>query len=227
MKVKTPSSRRTFLSKIAAGAATLGIMNIPSSVKAAPKVFEETSGEDAWFKTLKGKHRIVFDVPEPNGLSPFAWPRVFLMTNVATGTPEKMNNAVVVLRHAAIPYAFDDAMWQKYNFGEVFKIDDPITQKASVRNPFRKPTPGEYKIPGFGAVSIGINELQASGVMFCVCNAAMTVYSAVIAEKMQLDAAAVKNDWTANLLPGVKIVPSGVWALGRAQENGCAYCFAG
>ena len=29
------------------------------------------------------------------------------------------------------------------------------------------------------------------------------------------------------LLPGVQIVPSGVWAIGRAQENGCAYCYAG
>jgi len=28
-------------------------------------------------------------------------------------------------------------------------------------------------------------------------------------------------------LPGIQPVPSGVWAIGRAQEHGCAYCFAG
>jgi intracellular sulfur oxidation DsrE/DsrF family protein len=37
----------------------------------------------------------------------------------------------------------------------------------------------------------------------------------------------VKKDWESGLLPGVTVVPSGVWALGRAQENKCAYCFAG
>jgi len=78
-----------------------------------------------------------------------------------------------------------------------------------------------------GEVAIGINDLQASGVMFCVCNAAMTVYSAVAADAMKMQAADVMNDWKAGLLPGVQIVPSGVWAVGRAQEHNCQYCFAG
>ena len=76
-------------------------------------------------------------------------------------------------------------------------------------------------------VDIGINELQQSGVQFVVCNAAITVYSAVYAEQNKLNAEEVKKDWEAGLLPGVTVVPSGVWALGRAQENKCAYCFAG
>jgi len=29
------------------------------------------------------------------------------------------------------------------------------------------------------------------------------------------------------VLPGIEVVPSGVWAVGRAQEHHCAYCFAG
>jgi hypothetical protein len=37
----------------------------------------------------------------------------------------------------------------------------------------------------------------------------------------------VKKEWVAGLLPGIQLVPSGVWAIGRAQEKGCAYCFAG
>jgi intracellular sulfur oxidation DsrE/DsrF family protein len=31
----------------------------------------------------------------------------------------------------------------------------------------------------------------------------------------------------AAVLPGVKVVPSGVWAVGRAQEHGCQYIFVG
>jgi len=29
------------------------------------------------------------------------------------------------------------------------------------------------------------------------------------------------------LFPGIQVVPSGVMAVGRAQEHGCTYCFAG
>ena len=227
MNIKKQSPRRKFLGNIAAGAAALGMLSIPSSIKAAPKLFEQTDDADEWFKQIKGKHRVVFDATRPHEIMPFAWPRVFLMTNEMTGTPSKDSSVVVVLRHDAIPYAFEDRIWAKYKFGEMFKADDPATKTASVRNPFAKPAPGEYKIPGFGPVPIGINELQASGVMFAVCNAAMTVYSTVTADQMKMSAADVMQDWKSGLLPGIQIVPSGVWALGRAQEHGCAYIFAG
>jgi len=48
-----------------------------------------------------------------------------------------------------------------------------------------------------------------------------------VAQKMNMDAAAVKADWVAALMPGVQVVPSGVLAVSRAQEKGCVYCFAG
>jgi len=182
---------------------------------------------DEWFKKVKGKHRIVFDVTKPNEVMPFAWPKVFLLTNEKTGTPAKENSVVVVLRHDGIPYAFEDRVWEKYKFGEVFKADDPKTKAASLRNPFWKPKEGDFAIPGIGNVQIGINELQSDGVMFCVCDMAMTVFSAAVAKGMNMDAAAVKKDWVAGLLPGIQVVPSGVWAVGRAQEHGCAYCYAG
>jgi intracellular sulfur oxidation DsrE/DsrF family protein len=63
--------------------------------------------------------------------------------------------------------------------------------------------------------------------MFCVCEAAISVYSASIAAGMKADAAEVRKDWVAGLLPGIQPVPSGVWALGRAQQKGCGYIFAG
>jgi intracellular sulfur oxidation DsrE/DsrF family protein len=149
------------------------------------------------------------------------------MTNMATGTPEKDTTIVVVLRHSAIPYAMNNELWKKYNFGEVFKVEDPVTKAPAVRNAFWMPKPGDFKVPGLGNVEIGINELQKKGVLFCVCDTAMTVYTAALAEGMKADAAALKKEWASGLLPGVQIVPSGVWAIGRAQEHGCSYCFAG
>ena len=226
---KQASPRREFLGNIAAGAAAIGLLSIPQSIKAAPSLFSQQPLDDAdeWFNKVKGKHRIVFDVTEPHGVFPFAWPKVFLLTNEKTGTPAKDNGVVVVLRHDAIPYAFEDKIWAKYKFGEMFKADDPKTKTPATRNPFWKPQAGDFKIPGVGNVEIGINELQASGVMFCVCNMAMTVYSNVAAGMMKMKPEDVMNDWMAGLLPGIQVVPSGVWALGRAQEHGCAYIFAG
>jgi intracellular sulfur oxidation DsrE/DsrF family protein len=232
MKKDNSSGRREFLGTLTAGAAAMGIAGIitplqQARAESAAALNHPGSDVDDWFKKIKGKHRIVFDATRPHDLLPFAWPRVFLMTNEITGTPSKDCSVVVVLRHDAIPYAFQDQLWAKYNMGEVFKADDPATKKPSTRNPFWKPAKGDFKIPGFGEVAIGINELQESGVMFCVWDAAMTVYSAALAEAMKLNAAEVKKEWVAGLLPGIQPVPSGVWAVGRAQENGCSYCFAG
>lgn len=224
------ANRRNFIGTLATGAAALGIAGIaPMSLKAneAPGNFLKPDDPDTWFAKINGKHRVVYDVPHPNGVYPFAWSRVFLLTNEMTGTPSKDSSVVVVLRHDAIPYAFEDRLWAKYKFGELFKADDPKTKAASVRNPFWKPQPGDFKIPGIGPVEIGINELQASGVMFCVCSMAMTVYSAVTAGNMNMKPEDVLQDWKSGVLPGIEVVPSGVWALGRAQEHGCQYIFAG
>jgi len=222
------NQRRTFLKQVATGAAVLGTGMIAAPFQSsATQTNPDTSDADEWFKQVKGKHRIIFDVSAPNGSSPFAWPRVFLMTNAKTGTPEKECGIVVVLRHSAIPYAMNNGLWEKYKFGELFKINDDTTKAPAVKNPFWEPKPGTFKIPGLGEVQIGINELQASGVLFCVCDMALTVHSAVVAISTNQDEATVKQEWLSGILPGVLVAPSGIWAVGRAQEHGCAYCFAG
>lgn len=229
---KTP--RRQFLGAIASSAAAFGLASVaaPIQLGAKPFSFDESkktdlNDPDEWFNQLNGKHRMAFDVTQPHELFPFAWPKVFLLTNQKTGTPANDCGVIVVLRHSGIGYAFEDRLWKKYAFGEVFKADDPKTKEPALRNPFWMPKPGDYKIPGVGEVAIGINDLQKDGVMFCVCDTAITVYSAVVADKMKISAEEVRNDWVSGLLPGIQIVPSGVWAIGRAQEHGCAYTFAG
>ena len=226
---KASTDRRGFLGSLATGAAAVGLATFTPSLNlhAEEKTFLNDDDPDAWFNKIKGKHKMVFDATQPHEVMPFAWPKVFLLTNAGTGTPEKDCGVVVVLRHNAIPYAFEDRLWEKYKFGEMFKADDPKTKALSTRNPFWKPQKGDFKIPGVGEVQIGINELQASGVMFCVCNMAMTVYTNVAAGMMKMEAADVMKDWMSGLLPDIQVVPSGVWALGRAQEHGCSYCFAG
>ena len=226
---KQPSPRREFLGNIAAGAAAIGLLSIPESIKAAPSFFSQQPLDDAdeWFNKVKGKHRIVFDVTEPHGVFPFAWPKVFLLTNQKTGTPANDIGVVVILRHDAIPYAFGNELWTKYDFGTHFKINDPMTTNKSTRNVFWQPKPNDFAIPGIGNVDIGINQLQDDGVMFCVCDMAITVHSAIVAGTLNKKPEDVKKDWMTGLLPGIQVVPSGVWAVGRAQEHDCKYCFVG
>jgi hypothetical protein len=227
------TDRRSFLGTIAAAGATtlgLGALTTPFSAFANPESLQQPDPHPAiaWFEKVKGSHKVVFDATRPHEIMPFAWPRVFLMTNGATGTPETDCGVVLVLRHNAIPYAFENKMWTKYNFGKLFEAPDPVSKAANAdHNPFWMPKAGDFSFPGIGPVPIGINELQASGVMICVCEAAIMVYSSAVAGQMKLDAAEVRKEWTANILPGIQPVPSGVWALGRAQEKGCAYVFAG
>jgi intracellular sulfur oxidation DsrE/DsrF family protein len=225
------TNRRNFLGTLATGAAAIGLTSIAPTIQAiagetpnSPKVFGDP---EEMFKKINGKHRIVFDSPHPHEIYPFAWPRVFLLTNEATGTKDKDCSVVVVLRHSSIGYAMEDRLWAKYKFGEMFQANDPETQKPALRNPFWKPKAGAFKVPGVGEILIGIDQLQANGVMFCVCAAAINVYSAVTAQSMNLKHEDVKNDFISGIFPGIQQVPSGVWALGRAQAHGCGYVFAG
>jgi intracellular sulfur oxidation DsrE/DsrF family protein len=111
-----------------------------------------------------------------------------------------------------------DALWNKYSLGEMFSIKDG--DAPAKRNPYAKIT--GLPIPG-----LGIAELINSGVLVGACDVALTVYSSGAAKKMGLAADAVKKEWIAGLIPGVQVVPSGVLGVARAQELGCAYCFAG
>ena len=237
--VTTP--RRGFLGTLAATAAA-GLASLtPLRLEAQPRR-GSTSGVDAafetWLNRITGKHKMVFDAPEVNGGMPVVWPRVWLnTTNDNYGTTDAQNSGVVILRHASIPLAKDadnsavvvmrhsaipmamrDDVWAKYKLGEAFNIKDG--EAPATKNIFAKVMP--LPLPGTGTEA-----LLASGVMIGVCNVALTVYSAMVAQKMGVDAAAVKADWVAALLPGTQVVPSGVLAVARTQEKGCAYCFAG
>ena len=216
------SHRRGFLGRIGATAAAMGLgALVPRSLAAEPE--PRSTGADpayeGWLNKITGKHKIVFDAPEPNGGMPVVWPRVWLdTTNGNYGTTDAQNSAVVILRHGAIGFALKDAVWAKYKLGEVFKINDGTV--PSVRNTWVKPLP--LPLPG-----TGLEALLAKGVLVGACNVALTVYSGVVAQSMKMDAAAVKADWIANLIPGIQVVPSGVLAVSGTQEKGCVYCFAG
>jgi len=216
----SPTARRGFLGRIAATAAAAGLGGFIPSRLAAETPAPETTADpalNAWFGKIKGKHRQIFDAPEPNSGMVAIWPRVYMNTMNAT-YPGGGTTAVVILRHGGLPLAFQDRLWEKYSLGEVFSVKDG--ESPAKRNPYAT-------ITGLPIEGLGIAELLKSGVLVGACDVAMTVYSSNVAKKMSLDPAEVRKDWVSGLLPGVQLVPSGVMAVARAQELGCAYCFAG
>ncbi len=224
---KNFSSRRSFFGTLATGAAALGATALlkPNSLFGEtlrrPSPSDGTSFE-TWLGKIKGAHKQVFDCMLPDNGMPLAWVRVFLMTNKAAGVDDNDCTAVMVLRHESIPLAMEDRLWAKYKFGGMFKINDPSTKKAAVRNGFWKPKPKELPLPG-----MAVDELLASGALVGVCDMALTVYSSMAAGQMKMDPAECKAEWVSGVLPGIQIVPSGVLAVNRAQERGCTYCWAG
>jgi len=218
--------RRGFLGRLAATAAA-GVAGLtPLRLEAQPSRHDPIAGVggadpsfEMWLNRINGKHKMIFDAPEANSGMPVIWPRVWLNGNNENyATKDTDNSAVIVLRHSAIPIAMQDALWAKYKLGEVFNIKDG--DAPATRNVFAKVMP--LPLPG-----TGLEALLASGAQVGCCNVALTVYSGMVAQKTGMDAAAVKAEWVAGLIPGVQVVPSGVLAVARAQEKGCTYCFSG
>ncbi|MDF2158417.1 twin-arginine translocation signal domain-containing protein [Algoriphagus sp. CAU 1675] len=225
MKNSNSNSRRNFIGTLAAGSALGGLTGFTQPILGVDtnkntKVLHEA---DAWFNKVKGSHRIVYDGSTPHDGFPIIWNWAFYLTNNQTESPDSDITAVTVLRHSAIPFALEDKIWSKYKLGEVFGVNDKQTGSPSLRNIVYEPKPGDFPVPQIQ----GIKDLQDRGAMFCVCDLALQVYSQGVASQVNADSGEVYKEWVAGVLPGIQIVPSGVWALGRAQEHGCAYVFAG
>jgi len=69
-------------------------------------------------------------------------------------------------------------------------------------------------------VDIGINQLQQTELCLRFATWQLPYLVAVVAAKMKMEPADVMKDWLSGVLPGIQVVPSGVWAVGRGQEHG-------
>ena len=211
--------RRGFFARIAGGAMALGLTGLASAPARAAAGAE--AGPD-WPGTLKGQHRQVVDAYAPNDGFPLAFAFTFLVTNGPASAGVVPATAVVVLRHTATPLALDHAMWQKYKIGQSLSILDPETKAPAVKNPFLQPKPGVLTVD-----DMAIDRVLASGAVIGVCNMALKLLSGKLAQNAGVSADEAAKEWTANVIAGITVIPSGTWGLNRAQEHGCTYCAGG
>ena len=201
--------RRKFFGRIAALSA-LGLFGFTSTAARA----EGADGPD-WPGALKGRHKQVFDVYDINDGFPLGFTNNFL-------TPNESATAVLIFRHKGLPYALNSAMWAKYKVGESFKINDPETKAPAVKNPWFQPKAGVLN-----NADMALDRLTAKGTVLGACAIALRGQSRRLAENAGVSADEALKEWTANLIPGVTVIPSGTWGANRAQEAGCTYCAGG
>ena len=218
--------RRSFLSRLAAGAAVVGGTVFASRPVAAQSTSAAPwrparHAQDDWLDQIPGSHRFIIDSTSPLGLG-----NGMLFANnffVANQNGYGLGNAdaavVIVMRHNSTGFAFSDAMWAKYGtaMGEASaNFDDPKTKT--------KPTVNVFNSSGYGSSlpnnAVTLDSLIGRGVHFAVCQMASRRYAGAIAAAHKLDAEAVYKELTSNLIRNAHMVPAGIVAVNRAQEYG-------
>ena len=224
METTNATSRRKFMGAMMLGATASTLSAFSNPAMAGLRDFSPLAMKDAeeWMKSIKGSHRVVYDGSYPHKGFPIIWNWAYYLSNNEMGSPDLDITAMTVLRHDAIPIALHDDLWKKYPLGEMFHMKKADGTPYD-RNPYYEPQEGDFPLP----MIQGIKDMLDRGAMFCVCNLALNVYSGFAAQASGADPKEVYEEWKERVLPGIQIVPSGVWALGRAQEEGCGYIFAG
>ena len=73
----------------------------------------------------------------------------------------------------------------------------------------------------------GLDTLVSRGAIVLACGLALNRAYAMARKAEGLDAAGARALVRANLLPGTYVMPSGIFAVARAQEAGCNFLRAG
>ena len=135
---------------------------------------------------------------------------------------------------SSIPFAFNDAMWAKYQLGEYTALKD-AAGKPYTRNPFYHPTKDDLHllmaalqsptIPAFGDAmpALGIESLQKMGTKFLLCANAFGGWCMELDARGKGKAPEIQKELTGNVIPGVTIVPAMVIAIEQAQAAGIRY----
>jgi hypothetical protein len=205
--------RRILFSRVC-GAVAFGFSGLTAAPETRAAVTDD--GPD-WPGKLNGRHRQVIDGYRMTDGSVPRFADNFLECN-APGAAQ----VVVILRAGALPIALNSTIWAKYKIGESFGIIDPETNAPALKNPFLHPKPGALK-----SDDSAIDRLLAAGAVVGACALALRGQRQQLAHIAGASEADAVNEWAANVLPGITIIPSGVWGVNRAQEAGCTYCSGG
>ena len=225
------TTRREFLGHSTASAALLGAWSLPLDLfpphsAGAPHSSDAgTTAEDAWNTTwpnrITGKHKALFDGAEiESGYGVWrasAWANQYQQV---LKIPAADLSPVVVIRHNAIILAMQPSFWRKYGIGKSKGVTHPLTNKPIDVNPALLDEKDGLPAPFSES---GLRKQLARGVTVLACNLALQDMVDLVKEADKSTDAAARKVAVDALVPGVILQPSGVFAVIRAQEAGCAY----
>jgi hypothetical protein len=208
----------------------MGAFAAPLAGAEAELVYRHADWKYAEFDKLlkfKGRGKQVYDV-HPIGDGEF----LGVIKNSINGLhygydiPMEEIKIVAALHGPANVLNFDDSMWAKYEFGKVFKIDDPATKKPAVRNvyyPKKNPNGSADPSDRSGIYQdSGIEALLPRGLQLLCCHNATEAQAGRLVQANGLKATIedVVADLQSHMLPGVMLVPAMVAAIHMLQSEG-------
>jgi hypothetical protein len=221
----SPVARRSFLTRFGVGMTVLGSglaagTGVANAQSASTSFRPARHAQDDWMDKLPGKHRLVFDTTTPAGFgAAVAYANNFLTASKdGYGLTDQDHGIIIVARHFATPFAYNDAMWAKYGkaMPPFVVIDDPKTKQRPNFNLYNVGTYG-LDLPNLGTT---IPDVVKRGVNFAVCQMATRFFAGPLAQGTGGNADAVYNELVANLVGNSHMAAAGIVAVNRAQEHG-------
>jgi intracellular sulfur oxidation DsrE/DsrF family protein len=209
--------RRGFLSRLSAAAAAFtagAALPAHANAQTPTSADDDVHALDRWIAAMPGKHKLVLDVVTPEHVDELAYARNFLSASVADyGLSDADHAIIVVLRHTATAWGFNDTVWAKYAVGERLGVNEPRTETKALRNRLLRTADGRDGM---------IASLANRGVHFALCGLSTTRYSQEWARALGggVTPADVRADLVANVVPNGHVMAAGVVAVQRAQSLG-------
>ena len=157
--------------------------------------------QDEWMGTLPGKHRTVIDCAAATA----AGTGVFYANNIFTANRNGYQLAdsdvavIVVLRHEATTFAYNDAIWAKYGsaLANLGKITDPKTNQPPAVNPLDSREFG----PAMTNLGVTATALANRGAHFAICDMATNRIAGVIAASVKSAPQEVYKELYSSVIP--------------------------
>ena len=213
------AQRREFLAQL--GIAAAAIAFDADEMRAASVANAGSPWDTSWLDRLAAaQYRAVFNASDiADGAAMDYASTFFDHFHEAHGTSDAQTRPVIVFRRLGTVMALNDTLWDKYSIGEDRKVTDSATHSPAKRNVFWRAASGASP----ESVATKIETLHKRGMISLVCNIAANNVGYSLAQKSGRDVEEVRQEVKANLVPGAILVPSGIYALIRAQNAGCAF----
>jgi intracellular sulfur oxidation DsrE/DsrF family protein len=205
-------ARRSFFSKLGfglVGGATVAAGSPVQAQSSEGTRFQPVHhAQDDWYGQVPGKHRFLFDAPYPDGISSaLQFINNYYNLNVSEyGLKDSDLAVILVARHQSTMFGYSDAVWAKYGkpIADRINLVDPKTKQAPIVNMHKD----------------RLDTLIKRGLQIAVCQQATRGNAGAIAMATGQMQDAVFEELKANLLPNARLVPVGILAVNRAQEQG-------